>query len=198
MDFEKLDHLIQKRTHGDADAKQDVWLEILTKGITVEKEIEQLAEKLYQKNRWEGFRRPYSLDKSLSTDDQRNLYDLIPSLPLEPNAFLPRRRFLSPRYVDVSCIYCNSSQILKFGTHNRVQLFWCKVCLHKFRYTSAPFKMRYDKGIMIFALDCIAQGASFSQTLRMVKNNYNVQPASATLSEWKNNPTLRQRILETC
>jgi transposase-like protein len=44
----------------------------------------------------------------------------------------------------MNCKYCGSANVVKYGTHNGVQRYWCKDCKRKFVLGTLP-KMKTER-----------------------------------------------------
>lgn len=68
------------------------------------------------------------------------------------------------------CKYCQSSDVVKFGTFEGIQRYWCKDCRRKFVPDSLP-KMKTNKAIISEALSCYFGG----MTLDAIQTHLNQQ-----------------------
>jgi transposase-like protein len=57
----------------------------------------------------------------------------------------------------MNCKYCESPNVVKYGTFNGVQRYWCKDCKRKFVPDKLP-KMKTDVNIIAAALSCYFGG----------------------------------------
>ena len=54
----------------------------------------------------------------------------------------------------MNCKYCQSANIVKFGTFQGIQHYWCKDCKRKFADNEALPKMKTDVKVISAALSC--------------------------------------------
>ena len=73
----------------------------------------------------------------------------------------------------IKCKYCDSSNVVKYGTFKGIQRYWCKNCKHKFVPNNALPKMKTDAKIIASAMDMYYGG------MRLVSIQNNVNPAPA-------------------
>jgi len=66
-----------------------------------------------------------------------------------------RAKEIAPQMV---CKYCNSTNVIKFGTFQGIQRYWCKDCKRKFADNRALPKMKTDMNIISAALSCYFGG----------------------------------------
>lgn len=66
----------------------------------------------------------------------------------------------------MNCKYCGSSDVIKFGTYNNVQYYWCKDCKRKFSGIEAIPKMHTPTNQIADALNMYYEGLSLSEIRR--------------------------------
>ena len=54
---------------------------------------------------------------------------------------------------NITCKYCGAEAIVKYGTYNGVQRYWCKVCKRKFKGDDTLFHMKVSPEFISSALE---------------------------------------------
>ncbi len=84
----------------------------------------------------------------------------------------------------LTCKYCNSNAISKFGNYKGKQLYWCKVCSRKFKADDASFRMKTPIKEVSSALNMYYSGMSINNIKRFLEQEYTHSPSTATIYEW--------------
>jgi len=71
----------------------------------------------------------------------------------------------------VVCKYCGSPNVVKYGTYNGVQRYWCKDCKRKFVLGTLP-KMKTKTNIISAALSCYFGGMPLDAIQRHLEQQY--------------------------
>jgi len=83
-----------------------------------------------------------------------------------------------------TCKYCGSTNIVKYGTYNNVQRWWCKDCKRKFKEDTALFHMKTPANQVASALSMYYEGMSLNAIRRQLRQDYDNYPSDATVYEW--------------
>ena len=84
----------------------------------------------------------------------------------------------------VVCKYCGSSNIVRYGTYNNVQRWWCKDCKRKFKEDDTLFHMKTPANQVSSALNMYFEGMSHRVIRRQLELEHKNSPSSATIYEW--------------
>jgi len=84
----------------------------------------------------------------------------------------------------IKCPYCGGEGVSKYGTYNKVQRYWCKVCKRKFKADDALFHMKTPANQVSSALNMYYEGMSIKAISRYLEQEYGNQPSIATIYEW--------------
>jgi len=89
----------------------------------------------------------------------------------------------------VNCKYCNSENIIKFGSYtdidgNEIQHYFCKDCKRKFVSNTALPYMQTPVEQVALALSLYYDGLSLNAIRRNLKQAYGNYPSSSTVYEW--------------
>ena len=84
----------------------------------------------------------------------------------------------------LKCKYCQSEDIVKFGTYNGVQRYWCKACKRKFKADDALFHMKTPANQVSSALNMYYEGMSVKAIRRQLQQEHDNSPSTATIYEW--------------
>jgi len=84
---------------------------------------------------------------------------------------------------DVNCKYCNSTNIVKFGTFKGIQRYWCKDCKRKFVPDSLP-KMKTPQNIIASALGMYYGGMPLDSIQRQLQQDYGKYLSEAGIYKW--------------
>ena len=84
----------------------------------------------------------------------------------------------------MNCKYCGSPNVVKFGTFNGVQRYWCKDCKRKFADNRALPKMKTDVKIISAALSCYFGGMPLDAIQRHLQQQFNVYYSEMGIYNW--------------
>ncbi len=84
----------------------------------------------------------------------------------------------------IKCKYCDSPNIVKFGTYNEVQRYWCKDCLRKFKNDDTLLHGKVPAGDISIALNEYYSGMSINDIRRRIKQEKGYYPAQSTVYQW--------------
>lgn len=85
---------------------------------------------------------------------------------------------------DISCKYCGSKAVVKFGTFEGIQRHWCKVCNRKFRANDHLFQMKTPHYQVSSAIDNYYKGGSINEIRDTLNTHYGNHPSSKTVYHW--------------
>lgn len=83
-----------------------------------------------------------------------------------------------------TCKHCGSTAVVRFGTYNGVQRWWCKVCKRKFKADDTLFHMKTPANQVTSALNMFYEGMSIKSICRNLQQEYGNMPSTATIYEW--------------
>jgi len=83
----------------------------------------------------------------------------------------------------VICKYCGSPNVIKFGTFNGVQRYWCKDCKRKFVLGTLP-KMKTDTNVISAALSCYFGGMPLDAIQRHLEQQYHHYYTEMGIYNW--------------
>jgi transposase-like protein len=85
---------------------------------------------------------------------------------------------------DIQCKYCNSPSIVKFGTFEGVQRYWCKDCQRKFADNQALPKMKTPTRAVSSALSCYFGGMPLDAIQRHLNQQYGIYMSESGIYNW--------------
>jgi len=85
---------------------------------------------------------------------------------------------------EIRCKYCGSANIVKYGTHNGVQRYWCKDCKRKFADNRALPEMKTDTRIVSSALSCYFGGMPLDAIQRHLYQQFNTYYSEMGIYNW--------------
>jgi putative transposase len=85
---------------------------------------------------------------------------------------------------DITCKYCNSPNVVKFGTFEGVQRYWCKDCQRKFADNDALPKMKTPVKIISSALSCYFGGMPLDAIQRHLQQQYGTYYSEMGIYNW--------------
>lgn len=86
----------------------------------------------------------------------------------------------------VTCRYCGSDTIVKFGRYHGIQRYFCKVCLRKLRTGSYAFYMGTPADVISCALVEYYNGHSINNIRGTIFQKYHYSPSSSVVWKWVN------------
>jgi putative transposase len=84
----------------------------------------------------------------------------------------------------ISCKYCGSANIVKYGKHDEIQYLWCKDCQRKFALNDALPGMRTPTHQIASAVQLFYEGSSINDIRKHLRQTYNNYPSESTVYEW--------------
>ena len=85
---------------------------------------------------------------------------------------------------DFSCKYCGATDVIRYGTENGTQYWWCKKCKHKFADNYSQPEMKTPPNQIASALSMYYEGMSLNAIRRHLDQQYNICPSVSTIWEW--------------
>jgi putative transposase len=97
-----------------------------------------------------------------------------------------KRNLVSYTYqVDIPCKYCGDTEnVVRFGSYNGIQRYYCKKCKRKFTDNKTLYGMRTPIHIVSSALNMFYEGMSLNTIRRQLNQDYNYFPSDSTVYEW--------------
>jgi len=83
----------------------------------------------------------------------------------------------------MNCKYCGSPNIIKFGTFNGVQRYWCKDCKRKFVADKLP-KMKTPTNHISSALSCYFGGMPLDSIQRHLQQQFGIYYSEMGIYNW--------------
>jgi len=84
----------------------------------------------------------------------------------------------------VICKYCGSTNVVKYGTHEGIQRYYCKVCKRKFVPNRALPKMKTPMNVIASALSCYFGGMPLDAVQRHLDQQYGIYLSEAGIYNW--------------
>ena len=84
----------------------------------------------------------------------------------------------------LKCKFCGSRNVVKYGTYQHVQRWWCKDCKRKFADNEALPKMQTPVVQIASALSMYYEGASLNGIRRHLQQMYHNYPSDSTVYGW--------------
>lgn len=84
----------------------------------------------------------------------------------------------------LKCKYCNSTNIVKFGTYNGNQRYWCKDCQRKFKDDDCLFQGKLPANDISIAMNEYYAGMSINDIRRRIKQEKGYYPSQSTVYQW--------------
>ena len=85
---------------------------------------------------------------------------------------------------NITCKYCGSEGVVKYGKYNDVQRYWCKVCQRKFRGDDTTFHMKVSPEFISSALDMYYTGMSINDICEHFRNAQGYHPSKSVVFGW--------------
>lgn len=85
---------------------------------------------------------------------------------------------------DVKCKYYGSPAIVKYGTHEGVQRYWCKDCKRKFVPNKALPKMKTPANVITSAMSCYFDGMPLDAIQRHVQQQFGIYMSESGIYNW--------------
>ena len=84
----------------------------------------------------------------------------------------------------VTCKYCQSERIRKFGTYKGIQRYWCKDCERKFVNNGAIPKMKVSSKQIASAMGMYYGGMSLDAIQQQFKQDYDTEMSESNYWNW--------------
>lgn len=84
----------------------------------------------------------------------------------------------------VRCKYCNGNTVVKYGTFEGMQRYFCKDCHRKFADNDALPKMKTPVWVIASALNCNYEGMSLSGIQDHLSQQYGAYYSSSSIYNW--------------
>lgn len=84
----------------------------------------------------------------------------------------------------IACKYCGADSVVKFGTFEGKQRWWCKVCRRKFVATDTLPKMKTSEGIIAEALSCYFGGMPLDAIQRHLQQQHGIYMSEMGIYNW--------------
>jgi putative transposase len=88
------------------------------------------------------------------------------------------------RKQSIGCKYCNSTNIVKYGTFQAMQRYFCKSCHRKFADNDALPKMKTPIWIISLALNCYYDGMSLRGIQGEINQRHGAYYAQSSIYNW--------------
>lgn len=94
-------------------------------------------------------------------------------------------------YVPIACKHCGSHNVIRYGTYNGQQRFWCKNCNRKFADNDALPEMQTPVEQIGSAVGMFYEGQSLNSITRLITQIYGSYPSGSTIYRWVSRFTKR-------
>lgn len=84
----------------------------------------------------------------------------------------------------ITCKFCGSSDVIKYGKKNGKQNYLCKTCHRKFVLNEGFEKMKYNPKIITLTLDLYFKGVSSRKICDHLKQFYGLKVSHVTILNW--------------
>jgi transposase-like protein len=84
----------------------------------------------------------------------------------------------------VTCKFCSSPDIVKYGTFHGMQRYFCKSCRRKFADNDALPKMKTPIWIISLSLNCYYNGMSLAAVQREINQRHGAYYAQSSIYNW--------------
>jgi transposase-like protein len=87
-------------------------------------------------------------------------------------------------YFDITCKYCGSHRVIKYGHYRGIQRFLCKDCKRKFADNDALPDMKTPIDQVGAAISMYYEGQSLNKVCRLLNQIYHSYPSDSTVYRW--------------
>ncbi len=87
-------------------------------------------------------------------------------------------------YTEISCKFCNSKNVIRYGHFKNEQRWWCKDCERKFADNGALPGMKTPTNQISSAISMYYEGMSLNAIRRQIEQDHNNYPSDSTVYEW--------------
>lgn len=84
----------------------------------------------------------------------------------------------------ITCKYCGSTKVVKYGVKDGYQYYLCRACKHTFAWNNALPGMRFPPDQIATSLRLFYQGLSLDKIRRELDHLYHVYPSDSTVYDW--------------
>ncbi|MBI2849678.1 MAG: IS1/IS6 family transposase [Chloroflexi bacterium] len=84
----------------------------------------------------------------------------------------------------ITCKYCGSEGVVKFGSYKGIQRYFCKSCQRKFKGDTALFGMRVKPEYITSALNLYYTGSSIKDVCNHLNQEFGYYPSKHVVFEW--------------
>jgi transposase-like protein len=84
----------------------------------------------------------------------------------------------------VTCKFCSSADIVKYGTFHGMQRYFCKSCRRKFADNDALPKMKTPIWIISLSLNCYYNGMSLAAVQKEINQRHGAYYAQSSIYNW--------------
>jgi putative transposase len=95
-----------------------------------------------------------------------------------------KRRVIKMIMADVRCKYCDSANVVKFGSYNGEPRYWCNECKRKFTTKDTLFKMKTPINQVASAIGMYYDGLSQNQVRNQLKRIYGTDVSDFAVYNW--------------
>ncbi|MBI4200419.1 MAG: IS6 family transposase [Chloroflexi bacterium] len=120
----------------------------------------------------------------MTSDLKAALREALEGLGLPFRAQMQQVDFTETVSITIVCKFCGSDAVIRYGTKEGVQQYWCYRCKRKFSATPALPGMRYPPGQIAAALNAFYEGQSLRAVQRQLDTTYGVMPSDSTVYYW--------------
>lgn len=86
--------------------------------------------------------------------------------------------------IKITCPYCDSEQVIKYGSYKGVQRYYCNVCKRKFKADDTPFHMKVSGEQISSALYMYYTGSSITDIRHHIRQETNYYPSKSRVFYW--------------
>lgn len=91
--------------------------------------------------------------------------------------------------INRACKYCQSEDVIKFGTYKGVQRYFCKACRRKFKGDNSLFHSQVSPEHISTALSMYYTGSSINDIRQHLKQEHDYLPSQSVVFYWINKYT---------
>lgn len=95
-----------------------------------------------------------------------------------------QKGYVNQSQIDMTCKFCNSYDVIKYGKSREKQVYKCKDCGRKFVEDNGFSNMKYDSNIISMCLDLYFKGVSLRKIADHIKQLHNVEINHSTVYRW--------------
>lgn len=101
-----------------------------------------------------------------------------------PIAGMEQARYTEVAEITIVCKFCESDQVIRWGTKKGIQRYFCKACGRKFVANNALAGMRYPPEQIGAALNMFYGGKSLNDIRLQMEQDFGIKPSDSTVYEW--------------